>query len=214
VGTNRQLAVDASSFALVQANAGPRDLGAVALLVRWEAADPRIYKNMYMRGWPDSSAQWDDDGNPVFNAAFNNAWNPFRAWIVARPFYVRQFNTADGTNPKLNITSLETSATGQLTLNLAAADTSAVPGKRIKIQKYKGTLTSKVNGLVRVVSRPDDTTILTAKILTGLESQTSEGGGAYARLEKYEFTQLARGEKQRFTSHRTGRAFFVALGRQ
>lgn len=210
----RGLVQDATPFGIQGAQPAARDQEDVAVLVKMSDGTNNYRKNLWLRGLPDSSTEFFLNGNPNFTPAFNNVFQAFANYIKGNSFLIRTFDLTDA-NPAIEILQLQfAETTGQLRLLLSAPLVGGVAGKRLKISGYRGPFSSRVNGLTKITAVETGNAYVTDRYSCEFKGQSGSGNGARARIEKYLFPGIVNMAAQRFTSHQTGRAFFVAPGRR
>lgn len=216
VPVGRTFSADITGLAVGAPSTGTKDQTNVSLNVRFQnqASDTAGLKTMHLRGWPDGSAHWDDDGQPVFDNAFKNPWNTFVNYMITGQFQISTFDKQDGSNPKFLIETFEYDAAGRLVINLAADDNDTVVGQRIKLFKMPGPDKACVNGLHRVLERITSTRLILDRINpAGLQAAQPAAGGFYRR-EKYQWDAITSVRDYWWSTRNTGRAFFATAGRQ
>lgn len=192
---------------------GNKDVTNVSINVRWWNNQVDVgSKLVHMRGFPDSSIQFDANGNPTFDNAFRNPWNNWVARMVDGTMYLRTFQVIDAANAKIELTTIEYNAQGMLQVTLANDNNDDKAGMRVKLFKVKAPLDPCANGLRRIISRPTPTTMV-------LDHHRREGilagqpaAGAYLRREKYLFTVINSVRDFWPSTRNTGRAFFATAG--
>lgn len=211
--SNRGLVEDAAPFGLTGAQPAPRDLSVAAVLMRYFDTSGYFRKNLWLRGLPDASIAFFNNGLPNFAAPLIQAINNYTGVLQANGVVIRQFQRDPNANAPKAISEVAFSDDGVMSITTAAALSGADIGKRVKITGYRGKFSSKVNGMAKIISKVSDTTLVLDKTTCNFADQTDVGNGAMVFLEKYATAALAKSRAVRFTKHNAGRAFFVAPGR-
>lgn len=191
-----------------------RDVSAVSVLWEWSDDNGAFRKRNWMRGFPDDSVVFQDDGNDSYSTGLSKAMDAYKAVVIANGFCIRQFERGEVANPPVTITNIKFLSDGRMNLVLKTPQPTWLPGKRIKVVGYKGEFKGHINGLTKIADVLPDDSLLTDKQSLQYANDEGSGNGAQAFLEMYSTGNITKGGFEAFTRHDTGRPFFPTRGRQ